>query len=193
MPRQPEPTRSGGWVRALLVGVLTVSYPLMVYLGLGRLEPRWLALPLLGVAVLRALATRDRMWQLAALGACVLAGATFVGNGVMPLKLYPVLVNVVLLGVFGVSLRFPPSIIERLARLREPDLPPSGVIYTRRVTAVWCGFFVVNGGLALATALWASDAAWALYNGLISYLLMGVLFAGEWLVRARVRSRVRHA
>ena len=43
--------------------------------------------------------------------------------------------------------------------------------------------------LALATALWASDKTWALYNGLIAYLLMGALFAGEWLVRGRVRAR----
>ncbi len=57
--------------------------------------------------------------------------------------------------------------------------------YTRRVTQVWCGFFVLNGGLALCTALWASDAGWALYNGLVAYVLMGLLFAGEWLVRRR--------
>jgi uncharacterized membrane protein len=29
----------------------------------------------------------------------------------------------------------------------------------------------------------ASRAAWALYNGLLSYLAMGALFAGEWLYR----------
>ena len=93
-----------------------------------------------------------------------------------------------LLAVFAISLRYPPSAIERLARLQEPDLPESGVRYTRRVTQVWCGFFIVNGSIALATVLWASDAAWALYNGLIAYLLMGLLFAAEWLVRRRVRA-----
>ena len=62
--------------------------------------------------------------------------------------------------------------------------------YTRRVTQVWCGFFVVNGLIAVATALWASPAAWALWNGLLSYVAMGVLMAGEWLVRRRVRGRI---
>ena len=28
---------------------------------------------------------------------------------------------------------------------------------------------------------------WALYTGLISYGLIGLLFAGEWLIRQRVR------
>jgi len=66
------------------------------------------------------------------------------------------------------------------------------VAYTRRVTQVWCGFFVLNGSVALVTALWASDATWALYNGLISYCLMGCLFAGEWLVRRKVKAGHGH-
>ena len=57
-----------------------------------------------------------------------------------------------------------------------------------RPTWVWSGFFAVNGALALATALWASDAVWALYNGFVAYVLVGVLFAGEWLVRRSVRA-----
>ena len=74
-------------------------------------------------------------------------------------------------------------------RRREP---PSGVAYTRRVTQVWCGFFVLNGALALATALWMSDRAWALYNGLIAYGLIGLLFGVEGQVRQRVTGGHRH-
>ena len=113
-------------------------------------------------------------------------------NQALPLKLYPALINAVLLVVFAASLAFPPTAVERIARLSEPDLPPSGVAYTRRVTQVWCGFFVLNGALALATALWMSDRAWALYNGLIAYGLIGLLFGVEWLVRQRVRAGHRH-
>ena len=77
---------------------------------------------------------------------------------------------------------------ERLARLHDPELDAHGVAYTRRVTIVWCGFFILNGGIALATALWASEQTWALYNGFITYALMGLLMGGEWLVRRRVRA-----
>ena len=65
--------------------------------------------------------------------------------------------------------------------------------YTRTVTKVWLGFFVFNGAVALATALWASDAVWALYNGLIAYCLIGILGGAEWLVRRRVRRSYRAA
>ena len=184
---QPSPA-----VRTATLTLLTLAYPLLVYFGLGHFEPRWLSVLLLVMALARLLATRERIWLAAAVGALVLAGLSFWGNQLMPLKLYPVLISAALLGVFGTSLRYPPSAVERIARLREPQLPPQAVAYTRRVTQLWCGFFVVNGSLALATALWASDATWALYNGMISYLLMGTLFAGEWLVRRRLKARLSH-
>lgn len=172
---------------AALTALVTLAYPLAVYWGLGHWEPKYLAGLLVLVALLRSFGSRDPLWRVAAVGAALLAGVSVVGNAVLPLKLYPVLVNAVLFIVFVYSLRCPPTVIERLARLQEPNLPESGVRYTRNVTLVWSAFFVVNGSLALGTALWASDATWALYNGLIAYGLMGLLFAVEWLVRRRVR------
>jgi uncharacterized membrane protein len=102
------------------------------------------------------------------------------------LKLYPVAVSAVLFAYFFRSLFAPQTVVERMARLRNPELGPEGVSYTRKVTKIWCVFFVLNGALALGLALWGSDRAWALYTGLIAYILMGMLFAGEWLVRRRV-------
>lgn len=170
----------------MVVAVLaTLLYPLAIWLGLARFEPRWLALFLLVLALLRAFASREPVWLFAAGGALVLVAATFVLNSGLPLKLYPALVNAVLLAVFAASLWKPPTVIERLARLRHPDLPPEGVRWVTNVTRVWCGFFVLNGGIALWTALRATDAAWALYNGGIAYALIGALLAGEWLLRPR--------
>jgi uncharacterized membrane protein len=98
-----------------------------------------------------------------------------------------VLINVILFILFGHSLVYPPSIIEQIARIREPELPPSGVAYTRKVTIVWLLFFVFNGSVALATAIHGDVAVWSLYNGLIAYLLMGALFLVEFLIRRQVR------
>ena len=41
---------------------LSVAYPLVVYWAMGRFEPRWLAVLLLALALLRALATRQAVW-----------------------------------------------------------------------------------------------------------------------------------
>ncbi len=179
-------------MRILLASLLMLAYPVLVYVGLARFEPRVLALLLALVAVVRAAVTRERVWFVAAIGGMALAGIAAVINDAIALKLYPALINGTLLLLFGRSLLKPPSMVERLARLREPDLPPAAIAYTRRVTQVWCGFFVVNGAIALYTALMASAATWALYNGLIAYLLMALLFAGEWLLRRRMRSAAAH-
>jgi uncharacterized membrane protein len=175
-------------VTAVLV-VLTVLYPLGVYLAMGRVAPQWLAVLLVLLAVLRAVVTRQRFWWAVALGAAVLALAAWWQGDALAVKLYPVLVNAVLLVVFTFSLRHPPTVVERLARLTEPGLSPSGVRYTRKVTVVWCVFFVLNGAAAAYTATFSSDATWALYNGLIAYVLMGCLMGIEWCVRQCVRRR----
>jgi uncharacterized membrane protein len=124
-------------------------------------------------------------------GTLLLTAMAVWSNVLLPLKLYPVLVNGALLGLFTHSLYYPPSIVERLARLREPNLEPAVIRYTRRVTQLWCGFFVINGAIALGTAIWASPAIWSLYNGLIAYLLMGALFGAEYCIRCRFKRR-RH-
>ena len=179
-------------LRTALIGLVTVLYPLAIYFSLGTLEPRWIALILSSVAVLRALSSPEKFWRYAAAAALVLALLSMYLNHATPLKLYPVIVSATLLSVFLISLWHPPSVIERLARVQDPNLPVQAIAYTRKVTIVWCFFFLINGSIALFTALYASDKIWALYNGLISYGLMGLLFAGEWLIRPKHTSDASH-
>jgi uncharacterized membrane protein len=190
------PARAARKVSALAGGVLlalSLAYPLVVWFTLGHASPRWIALLLVALALGRAWATREAFWLAAAGGATLLAAASAIGNRWGPLQLYPALVNLVMLSLFALSLWKGPSVVERLARLREPDFPPAAVRYTRRVTQAWCIFFVVNGAIAAATALWANPATWALYNGLVAYVAMAALMGGEWLVRRRVRARIAAA
>jgi uncharacterized membrane protein len=172
------------------VVIVAMLYPLAVYVTQGRVEPRVLAAVLGGAVAARlAFGARGaaRWWSLAVLA---LTGVVVLRNDAMPLKLYPVMVNAGLLLVFGWSLYQPPTVIERVVRRRTPELPPEAVAYITKVTALWCAFFLVNGILALLTARYASTAVWSLYNGLIAYVLMGLLFGGEYLVRRRVMRRV---
>jgi uncharacterized membrane protein len=177
----------------LLGTLLILLYPLLIWSAHGRLEPRQLALLLLVIGAVRLFAARlsfKLLWP--GLAALLLAAPALLWNDLLPLKLYPVLISAGMLVLFGYSLVRPPSIIERLARLRDPVLPPFAIAYTRRVTQVWCGFFALNGAIALGTALWASPAVWSLYTGLVSYVIMGILFAGEYLVRLYLK-RQHHA
>jgi uncharacterized membrane protein len=166
---------------AIAVSIAALMYPFGVYLAAGRVAPHWLLSAMCLLPVARAASTRDVRWLgVAAVTAMLALGSVYAGQSHQMLKFYPVVVNAGLLAMFAASVFYPPTVIERLARLAEPDLPPEAVRYTRRVTQVWCGFFV----------LWASDVVWALCNGFLSYVAMGLLFAGEWLVRQRMKVRV---
>lgn len=107
----------------------------------------------------------------------------------LSIRLYPVFMNAAMLAAFLSTLWRPPSMAERFARIVEPDLPESGVLYTRNVTIVWCGFFALNGMIALWSVLQQGWTAWLVYNGFVAYLAAGLLFAGEYVVRQRVRQR----
>lgn len=177
----------------IALGLLLVLYPLLVYIGIQQFGPRVLAAMLLAVALIRLLVAQvtgqalgNSAWLL--LAAAIATGLTLATGSLFGLKAYPVLVSAVMLGVFGFSLLHPPSMIERFARLQQPDLPDHAVPYTRKVTWVWCGFFVLNGAIASAT-MFASDQVWALYNGLLSYVLIGLLLLGEYCVRLRVHKQ----
>jgi uncharacterized membrane protein len=172
----------------IFIALLFLTYPLAVYFGIARFGVAPLAWLLAGLALLRlALARHERsLWPVAGLALLLGIASALTRNGDW-LRYYPVLMNLASLAVFAWSLFNPPSLIERLARLHEPDLPPSGVVWTRHVTQVWCVFFVINGSIAFYTARFSSLETWTLYNGLIAYVLMGVLLGGEYLLRQHVR------
>lgn len=103
--------------------------------------------------------------------------------------LYPIIVTGIFLMHFTASLVTPPTVVEKLAvlsRAGEP-LPAEGVAYCRKVTRVWICFFCFNIVVSAATALSGNWLIWSVYNGFISYLLMGMLMLGEWIVRRHVQ------
>src|SRR5262245_41713576 len=153
---------------------MTLVYPLAIWLGEGRVEPRLLAGLLLLVGLTRfptlAVSPGARWWVG---GTALLVIAAIWANVSLPLKLYPVLVNVALLAVFAYSLIAPPTVAERLARLCEAELPAQAVAYARRGTQVWCGFVIVNGIIRLGTAVYGPSAVWWFSTGFVAYLCMG--------------------
>lgn len=181
---------------AIVNTALVIAYPFAVYLGLTRFGAREVGLVLL-LLLLPRLVASAREAAREHLGAVLRVPLTIAGlvglgaaldDGRFFLAL-PALVNVVLLANFAASLRGPISLVERMARLQEPELPPGGPEYCRKVTKVWCGFFVVNGAIAAGLALWGEVTVWALYTGLVAYLLMGLLFTAEFVVRKRTFRR----
>lgn len=133
-------------------------------------------------------------WLLPAsiLGICAVSITVFSGS-VIGVKLYPVLVNVAMLVVFLFSYFKPPTVIETFARIREPHLPEEAINYTKNVTLVWCMFFVINGSISLFTVFFSTMEVWTFYNGFLSYLLIAILMACEYMIRIRFKKRYQSA
>lgn len=184
------------WQTAMLngiIGVVTVSYPFLVWFSLDYLQPRYLALALAGLFLLRLLnrntgQQKGGVWALVFAVCALFLMLIALTNESIWLLAYPVFVSLSFFAVFAYSLFHPPTVVERLARFEDPELPPKGVAYTRKVTQVWSGFFLVNAAISMSTVWYGERWLWSVYNGCVFYVLMGLLMAGEMAVRRKVRA-----
>lgn len=192
MAKMRYPTRLPDLL-SVLVGIGSVLYPFLVYFGLPHLPPGLLVALAVGLDGLHLLRRRWRgggimpRWSFVLIP-CVLL-ALLALRPVLAVQAYPPLVSLSLAAMFAWSLAHPPTAIERIARLTTPDLPAEAVAYTRTVTKVWTIFFLANASIASVCAVWFTVAIWTLWTGLVSYLLIGVLFAGEVVVRRWILQR----
>ena len=170
-----------------------VAYPFLVYFGLRTLPPGFVALSLVALLAARAafVSRKSGRDSFPYLIACIVVVVLAARSPVIGLKTYPILVSLVFAAAFAHSLLWPPTIVEQIARFRQPDLPIEVNSYLRKVTIAWLTFFIINAAISAATATSGSLRLWTLYNGLISYIAMGVMFAAEFLIRQLVRRRLR--
>ena len=189
--RTPSPSKIP-W--ALLWGILQalvfLCYPLAVYFGRSELGTRGLGvlvILLLLPGIVRTIAKRPEQFK-AALGMPLAISAlmllAMVTDDERFVLAYPALVNALLLGQFAFTLRRGSQpMVERFARLQVDDLSAAEIVYCRRVTQFWLGFFVVNGTTCAVLATPALRQWWALYAGLLSYVALGLCFAVEFTIR----------
>lgn len=188
-----------GYLRQMvkgLVGAVLLGYPVAIYFAHGHFTPSQLLAGLLGLLSLRALVSawvlRQRVAQQAALAILLALAAAAVlmrfGDVRMSwLRFYPMLLDLGVAAIFFGSLFTARPLVERIARVFYPDLPPSGVRYTRRVTEIWSAVMLVITLVSLATALAGSLRVWSLFNGLIVYGIIALTFACEYAVRCRYK------
>lgn len=170
-------------------GIFFLLYPFMIFwLSLNTLIYCVIGFTLLRVLFLIAMKKNSLSFQekntlYTAMGVCLVIGLIFYSRGDIAALYYPVIVSLGFAVTFALTLIFPPSMIERIARLRTPNLDPKGVTYTKNVTYMWTMFCMTNAFVSFLTILSEDMYIWSLYNGCISYILMGILFAGEYTFR----------
>src|SRR5262245_9578446 len=134
--------RRNGLAAILLLASL--GYPAAVYLGRAAVPPLAfgaVALLLMTVrTVTREVTAASGQRGLLIASAVVLVVLAALDPPVAA-KAYPVLVSAGLAAVFGMSLLYPPSLVERFARMREPELRSE----ERRVGKGWNDTRVADG------------------------------------------------
>jgi uncharacterized membrane protein len=156
---------------------------------------RWLEIPFWYVGfflIPLIFLKKNPYWgKLIAFGASSIGFLTLISQNDFYVYLYPVAINVIFLFVFGFGLFYPPTIIERIARVQDSNFSDADIPYVKKCTVAWCIFFLINGSISLYLAFLDEKDFWALYSGLISYILMACMFLGEWLIRQkRIRNVV---
>nr|WP_052405685.1 hypothetical protein [Paraburkholderia heleia] len=184
---------AGGRARSKWRLLAGVAYPVVILCAWRWDSPRCVGLLLLVLlwmqrvagtgalaATLRKLTPVD--WAVA-VTLNVASVAIVITNSERLVRLYPSLVNLGLLAAFGATLAKGPSMVEKFARLTYPDPPAHIVRYTRRITQLWCVFFALNSVFSAWTALAWPARTWSLYNGMLAYVIIGALLAGEFVWR----------
>lgn len=193
-------------IMKILIVLLIISYPFVIFFGLHHFSLSSVALLVIFMGLLRffflffvtdtprqptdhknvssfSLKYRHHLntTTIMLVVSLILATCSLLFQSLNWMLFYPAIVNLILLLSFSYSLFNPPSIIERFARIQNPDLPKEAIAYTRKITKIWCLFFIINGLIALLTTV--NIEYWTLYNGFISYLLIGLLLSAEYVYR----------
>ncbi len=174
-----------GIIKGVLVTSLFIAYPLLVYLGI-RHDMVWVAPAVFSAIYLaqsfKAKKTAQKLYK-ASIAIALLLGAYYLQT--ITAKVLPVLIQLMLMYFFGRTLLKGkgPSFIESFVRLEFPEFPPGISEYCRQLTIMWTLFFGFNAIICIVLAIWGNDEWWALYNGLIIYLLVGILMIGEYIYR----------
>ena len=104
---------------------------------------------------------------------------------IMILKIYPPCCNLFYFLLFFVSLFTKETVVQKIAKVLEGELSDEMMIYTRKLTYIWCIFTFFNFLISVAT-IFLSDKIWVLYNGCISYIIMGIIFVSEFIYRKKI-------
>lgn len=168
-------------VKAAL-SIFAAAYPFVVFFAIRR-GFSLLALSLILLLVLIVNFALYRRVLVLAMGLALLVLVALSGSFEC-FKLYPVFMNLAFASLFGFSLLGKP-LVQSIAERLKGALPPQGVAYARKATIAWFVFLSCLSAISFAT-LFAPLEVWTIFNGMLSYILIALMFAAEYLVRRKV-------
>lgn len=109
-------------------------------------------------------------------------------TNIFAVKFYPVLANFSVFLLFFISYFQKETVIQKIAKSIEGELDDYTKKYTKNLTLCWAIFTFFNFMISLFT-VFLPEKIWAIYNGFVSYILIGSFFAIEYVVRIILREK----
>ena len=188
----PEGWFPGGRARrGALAALLLVAYPILTHIAVSTGLAYVARIAWLCLATLVFVAAPAK-WRYA--GLALLLVPLVVADAGMLLKAPSVVFNLVFAAWFGLSLAAGEEpVISWFARLERGELTAELANYTRRLTGIWTVFFVLMAAVAALLAVFAASETWSIFANGVDYVLVGVLFVGEYAYRRVRYPHYRHA
>ncbi len=172
-------------LRSIITTVIALIYPYLVYRGLQQGDV-WIAPSIIiGFYLYQAFKSPSHHERLLKLTFALILLLGLFYFQALTAKLMPILVQLILLHLFGKTLlkNHGPSLIERFVRLEFAEFPPGITEYCRQLTLMWTVFFTFNIISCIALALYAPVSWWAIYTGIGMLLGTAILMLGEYICR----------
>jgi len=191
--------KNSKFISKYLFGLIAVLYPLFVFcvLVVFKLPIRYLSIGIIIFAIAYSI-FNSRHYKGKHTAALFISPVILCAIGAISLllddkydkiviKLYPMLADLSYMTIMITSFFFPPPLafyfIDIFDKSIKTKLPKE--LFNRycfKASLVWVIFFFIDGIISLLTVYNCSDVLWGIYNGGISYCLMGLIFAGEFII-----------
>ncbi len=172
--------------RTIAIGVAAiagVAYPFAVYFYRECLPAAVFvaaALLLMGIQLTVLRSPLAKLWRVPLLISAILTIVIALLDQNVAREAYPVVRSLAVSAIFCWTLISPPSLVERFARLRRPNLPDTAIRYCRNVTIIWAVWLATNAAVAMSLVMKGDLRSWTIWTGGVSYAISGLIFAGEF-------------
>jgi uncharacterized membrane protein len=169
-------------IHKVFIATLFMAYPYLVFKAIEN-GISWVAPVIFSVIFLRKAVNKDKNILNILIAILLLLGAFYLQE--ITATILPVIIQLILMSFFGKTLLLNsgPSLIERFVRLEFSDFPPGVSEYCRSLTVIWTAFFAFNAIVCITLSIFGNNAQWALFNGIVIYLMIGILVIAEYIYR----------
>lgn len=121
-------------------------------------------------------------WHWISLSVAIVGVVSLYRHDMYALYLPPIIYNSIFAAIFGLTLTSNSSpLIERMMQRQHEDISIELKRYAVRLTWIWFLFFVAMSITAILLAIFASPKVWSLFANILNYLLVIVLFLGQFI------------